>query len=189
MPRIRSTIAGVDRFGIEREREPSGRLGEAVFQATALVAIAVGGTFASEHLDVVTVQATEGLHREQLLDRGVVQAHRSSPSREVRMRRMPSSVRDLTVPNGRPVRSAICDWERPSKYIKREHVSLVGREFVQRRSNDAALFGQADLLHDVLGVVGDIVDRLGDRILGAPTVGLLTADEVDGAVVDHAHEP
>ena len=105
------------------------------------------------------------------------------------MRRMPSSVRDFTVPSGRPVRVAICDWDRPSKYIKREHVSLLGRKFVQRRSHDAALFGQADLLHDVLGVIGDILDRLGDRILGTPAVGLLAPDQVDGAVVDHAHQP
>src|SRR4029079_16150445 len=37
-------------------------------------------------------------------------------------------------------------------------------------------------------VVDLLLRRLGDRILGPAPVGLLTANQVDGAVVDHAHE-
>jgi hypothetical protein len=97
-------------------------------------------------------------------------------------------VRDFTVPIGSPVRSAICDWDMPSKYIK------------VRTSRCSA--GSSSRAARTIGAPRGVppVGRPrrrgrpapaspGDRILRSATVGLLAANQVDGAVVDHAHEP
>ena len=70
-----------------------------------------------------------------------------------------------------------------------DDLALFGGELVERGSNRPAFLGQPDLVDDILGRV-----RLDDRVrelglLDAAPLRLLAAHGVDGAVMDHAHQP
>ena len=70
-----------------------------------------------------------------------------------------------------------------------DDLALFGGELVERGPNRPAFLGQPDLVDDVLGRV-----RLDDRVrelglLDAAPLRLLAAHGVDGAVMDHAHQP
>ena len=116
--RISFACRGSTGVGFEREPQAAGRLAELVRQPAAFLAVAVRRELAFQPRHVVAVQPAERPDGQELLDHGVVAVHGSSWTRAARRRRMPRSVRDFTVPSGRPVASAIWLCDIPSKYIR-----------------------------------------------------------------------
>ena len=137
---------------------------------------------------VALVQAIESPDREELVDQRVVARHRDPPRGSARSRRIASSVRDFTVPSGSPVRSAICDCERPSKYIR----SITSR----CSSGSAPSAVRTSRARREVDRCEHVVDRIlhdagpqSRRLFGPAPLCLLPSHGIDRPVVNGAHEP
>ena len=179
----------VHRARIERERQHPGDLGVFGFEPATLVAVAVGRELSFEAGGVILVQAVERPDRQELVDQRMVAGHGATSPICERSRRMASSVRDLTVPSGSPVRSAICDCDMPSKYIR----------WITSRCSSGSSASAFRMRRRSRGrSIADKTSSVGSSTTGGPSAAacvraaalrLLSSHCVDGTVVDGPHQP
>ncbi len=106
-----------------------------------------------------------------------------------RSRRIARSVRDFTVPSGRPVRSAIRLCERPSKYMNSSTSRCSFGNWASASRTSRRSPGKLNRSTTSSESIRHLLHRGGHHVVRPATLRLLASDGVHRSMVHHPHEP